>query len=206
MELLSGEPPRWAEVRQLISAVAARAPANVRSLNAATFGGELAAVMSLADGSRVRIDATGAPKALSESAWDSAVARLFAKATTPEGAPDEPAAGAASVRASWALLNEADSYHYSTRTQSAVLPVIRIVSEDPAAVRYYLDPISGRLVNKVDAGTRSFRWWHSALHTFDFSTLSRSAWFRNGLMLPLLLGAAAVCVTGTWLGVRRLTR
>jgi len=73
-------------------------------------------------------------------------------------------------------------------------------------VRYYLDPISGRLVNKVDAGIRSFRWWHSALHTFDFSELSRSAWFRNGLMLPLLLGAAAVCVTGTWLGIRRLTR
>ena len=73
-------------------------------------------------------------------------------------------------------------------------------------MRYYLDPISGRMVNKVDAGGRSFRWWHSALHTFDSSALSRSAWFRNLLMLPLLLGAAAVCITGTWLGVRRLTR
>jgi hypothetical protein len=29
---------------------------------------------------------------------------------------------------------------------------------------------------------------------------------RNLLMLPLLLGAAAVCVIGAYLGIRRITR
>lgn len=87
-----------------------------------------------------------------------------------------------------------------------MLPAIRIIGEGEHPVRYYLDPISGRLVNRIDAGTRSFRWWHRALHTFDFSAATRSGWFRNSLMLPLLLGAAAVCITGTWLGIRRLTR
>ena len=216
MELLSGDPPRWADLRGLITAVAARAPANVRSLNAATFGGELAAVASLADGSRVRLDASGAAKAISKDEWGAAMARLLAGAT-PKGAEDTAGEGAdvtsaaratepTRAGASWSLLNESDTYHYSTRTQSAVLPVIRIIGDGPQSVRYYLDPISGGLVNKVDAGSRSFRWWHSALHTFDFSAFTRSAWFRNSLMLALLLGAAGVCVTGTWLGIRRLTR
>jgi uncharacterized iron-regulated membrane protein len=189
-ELLSGEPPRWSEVRGLIESVAARAPADVRSLSVASFGGELAAVASLADGSRVRLDTTGVAKPLGKEAWDAAAAALVP----------------APARSSWSVLTAEDAYHYSTRTQSAALPVIRIMGEGTQSVRYYLDPISGRMVNKVDAGGRSFRWWHSALHTFDFSSLSRSEWFRNLLMLPLLLGAAAVCVTGTWLGVRRLTR
>jgi uncharacterized iron-regulated membrane protein len=265
MEVLAGEPPRWSEVRGLVEAIAARAPADVRSLNAATFGGELAAVASLGDGSRVRLDATGAAKPLDNRAWDAAAARLVASAEaaltegdvvespapvanatttasaaamTPDaaaaeatattndaaarpdasadvapnapfarfaGAPRSPADGTADARASWTTLNEADTYHYSTRTQSAALPVIRIITNSTQPVRYYLDPISGRLLNKVDARTRSFRWWHSALHTFDFSALTRSAWFRNSLMLALLLGAAAVCITGTWLGIRRLT-
>jgi hypothetical protein len=286
MEVLAGEPPRWSEVRGLVEAIAARAPADVRSLNAATFGGELAAVASLGDGSRVRLDATGAAKPLDNRAWDAAAARLVASAeaaltegdvlespvpvanatttasaaamtpdaaaaeataTTAEatamtaeatamtaeatattndaaarpdasadaapnapfarsaGAPRSPADGTADARASWTTLNEADTYHYSTRTQSAALPVIRIITNSTQPVRYYLDPISGRLLNKVDARTRSFRWWHSALHTFDFSALTRSVWFRNSLMLALLLGATAVCVTGTWLGIRRVT-
>ena len=76
----------------------------------------------------------------------------------------------------------------------------------PALSRYYLDPISGRLINKADEGGKAFRWWHSALHTFDFTSFTRGSWFRNGLMLPLLLGTAFVCVTGAWLGIRRLTR
>ncbi len=80
------------------------------------------------------------------------------------------------------------------------------MGEGKPEVRYYLDPISGRLLNKLDAGGRAFRWWHSALHTLDFSVLTRSAWFRNSVMLVLLLGAAGVCITGTWLGIRRLTR
>jgi uncharacterized iron-regulated membrane protein len=190
MEALRGEPPRWSDVRGLVESVAAKAPANMRSLSSASFGGELAAVASFVDGSRVRLDATGVAKPLAEADWNAAAARLLPEATGT----------------TWSVLREEDTYHYSTRTQSAVLPVIRIVSEGKPALRYYLDPMSGRMLNKVDAGGRSFRWWHSALHTFDFSALTRSAWFRNSLMLVLLLGAAAVCITGTWLGIRRLTR
>jgi uncharacterized iron-regulated membrane protein len=190
MQTVAGEPPHWSDVRGLIESVVTRAPADVRSLNSASFGGELAVVATLADGSRVRLDAAGMPKPLAEADWEALKARLLP----------------APARSSWSVLREEDTYHYSTRANTVALPIIRIVGEGTQDVRYYLDPISGRMVNKVDAGGRQFRWWHSALHTLDFSALTRSAWFRNSLMLALLLGAAGVCITGTWLGIRRLAR
>jgi len=188
--VITGEPPRWSDVRGLIESVSANAPSNMRSLNAASFGGELAAVATLADGSRVRLDRAGVAKPLTDADWNAMRSRLL---PTP-------------ARSTWSVLREEDAYHYSTRTNTAALPIVRIVGEGKPEVRYYLDPISGRLLNKLDAGGRAFRWWHSALHTLDFSVLTRSAWFRNSVMLVLLLGAAGVCITGTWLGIRRLTR
>ncbi len=38
--VITGEPPRWSDVRGLIESVSANAPSNMRSLNAASFGGE----------------------------------------------------------------------------------------------------------------------------------------------------------------------
>ena len=190
MELLSGEPPRWGEVRGLIEAVGARLPEGIRSLNDATFDGKLFAIASTDSGERLRLDAGGMSKPLATEELDAASARLQL------GSPG----------AAWSMLEAEDSYHYGSRRQPAMLPVVRIVTSGEQPVRYYLDPVSGRLVNKVDSGGRSFRWWHSALHTFDFSAVTRTDWFRNSLMLPLLLGAALVCATGTWLGIRRLTR
>ncbi len=129
---------------------------------------------------------------------DAAVARLYPgqgiDKGTEQGVPQ------------WSMLSSPDSYHYSTTHQTAILPIVRIVSGGEPGVRHYLEPLSGRLVNKVDPGGKAFRWWHSGLHTFDFSAVTRGGWFRNGLMLPLLLGAAFVCVTGTWIGIKRLTR
>jgi len=58
----------------------------------------------------------------------------------------------------------------------------------------------------ADEGARAYRWWHSGLHRLDFAAPLRSSLARNALMLPLLLGAAAVCVIGAYLGIRRLTR
>ena len=190
MELLSGEPPRWSEVRGLIGAVATRAPGGMRALNAASFGGNLFAIATMSSGERVRLDADGMPKPLGKAELDAAAKRLQLDSTHVE----------------WSQLDTEDTYHYGSPRQPAMLPVVRIVTGGAQAVRYYLDPVSGRLVNKIDSGGRSYRWWHSALHTFDFSTITRTEWFRNGLMLPLLLGAALVCATGTWLGIRRLTR
>lgn len=200
MQRLTGEPPRWSEVRESISRLAIVSPSEVVSLSSAPFNGKLYVVASARDGRRRRLDASGLEAPLTKADIDAAVARLFPAAASAA------AASASGERPEWSMLTTQDAYHYSTTHQAAMLPVVRIIATGEGGVRHYLDPVSGRLVNKVDPGGRAFRWWHSGLHTFDFSSVTRGDWFRNGLMLPLLLGAAFVCVTGTWIGIKRLTR
>jgi uncharacterized iron-regulated membrane protein len=190
MEVLAGEPPKWIEVRGAIEALAVRAPSNIVSAGSAPLGGKLYTVVSLLSGRQARFDAAGELSPLRAEEIEAAVGRLLAG--------ERPA--------SWELLREEDAYHYSTHSSPVTLPVWRVVAGGALPVRYYVDAVTGRLVNKVDSGGRSFRWWHSALHTFDFSSVTRAAWFRNSLMLTLLLGAALVTATGTWLGIRRLMR
>jgi uncharacterized iron-regulated membrane protein len=190
MQALTGGPPKWIEVRGAIEALAFRAPTNVVSAVSAPFGGKLYSVLSLPSGRKARFDAAGELSPLRDEEVEAAVGRLQI----------------GERRASWELLREEDAYHYSTHSSPVTLPVWRVVAVGAQPVRYYLDAVTGRLVNKVDSGSRSFRWWHSALHTFDFSSMTRAPWFRNTLMLTLLLGAALVTATGTWLGIRRLTR
>jgi hypothetical protein len=60
------------------------------------------------------------------------------------------------------------------------------------------------LVAKLDSGARAYRWLHQGLHRLDFT-----AWLRNrpqwdAFMLALLAGSTALCVTGAYLGLRRL--
>ena len=190
MELLVGEPPTWGQVRGMVLSLTVRAPADVVSVASAPFGGKLFAVVSSASGKRARIDSSGEPSPLADEEVSQAAARLARDGST----------------ASASILVSEDAYYYSTRSSPASLPVIRVLTGGTRPLRFYLDPVSGRLINKIDSGGKSFRWWHSALHTFDFAAITRSEWFRNGLMLPLLLGAALVSATGVWLGIRRLTR
>jgi uncharacterized iron-regulated membrane protein len=190
MEALSGAPPKWSEVRQLIAAVATAAPEGGVSLNSASFGGRLFAITSTAAGDRQRLDASGAQTPLAKVELDAAAARL-----QQNGAP-----------ISWSILEAEDAYYYGSRGQSPVFPVVLAITGGDQPARYYLDAVSGRLINKIDSGGKAFRWWHSGLHTFDFSSVTRNAWFRNSLMVSLLIGAAFVCATGTWLGIRRLIR
>jgi hypothetical protein len=102
----------------------------------------------------------------------------------------------------WEIIREPDLYHYSLLEQRAILPAVRIIS--PSANYYYLDALSGKLINEADAGSKAYRWWHSGLHRLDFSPLSRTQTFRNLVMLPLLFGAALVAGTGAFIGLRRI--
>jgi hypothetical protein len=93
----------------------------------------------------------------------------------------------------------------SVGNELAQLPAIRVESAGTPRVLYYLDPTSGELIDKADPGGRAYRWWHSGLHRLDFAPALRTSFARTALMLPLLLGAAAVCSIGAYLGIRRLT-
>jgi hypothetical protein len=65
--------------------------------------------------------------------------------------------------------------------------------------------MTGELLTAVDRSARWYRWLHSGLHRMDFTPLWRTRPLWDLWMWLSLSGAALVCLTGTWLGIRRLT-
>ena len=71
-------------------------------------------------------------------------------------------------------------------------------------VHYYLDPLTGQLLNMADENGRWYRWLHSGLHQLDFTHALRTRPLWDVLMLILLAGAASIALTGAYIGIRRL--
>jgi hypothetical protein len=202
-EHLYGEPPQWREVRSLLQTISNDdLPANAVSVSSAYLDGHAFAVATTTDNERHRYGATGKLAGLSDVEITAAAARLI----LTDSPPSNIARGTeSSVISSWFLLKSEDEYHYSHGRDHALLPVVRIASTGDEPVNYYIDPLTGKLVNLVDSSARWYRWLHYGLHRLDFESLrSRPLW--DIVMVLLLLGASLVSITGTWIGIRRLTR
>lgn len=197
-ERLYGEPPRWRDVRSLLQAIRKDdLPANTVSVSSANLDGHAFAVATTADNERHRYGATGKLTGLSDAEIAAAASRLANSVQKSETA--------LLATAPWLLLTTEDEYHYSHGRDHALLPVVRVTATGNESVNYYLDPLSGKLVNLVDSSARWYRWLHYGLHRLDFESLrSRPLW--DIVMVLLLVGASLVSVTGTWIGIRRLTR
>jgi hypothetical protein len=102
------------------------------------------------------------------------------------------------------LLRHEDDFYFSHHREIAKLPVYRLIA--PSGTRYYFDSVSGMLVAKQDSEAQAFRWLHEALHRMDFAAAIRSRPQWDVLMWLLMTGVTVVCVTGAYLGVRRLAR
>jgi len=100
-------------------------------------------------------------------------------------------------------LDQDDAYYYSHHEQLP-LPVYRIVYAD--GERFYLDGLTGEIVQAVDSNRRWYRWLHYALHRGDFAALVRGRPLWDAFMLPLMAGVSLSALTGTWLGLRRVRR
>jgi hypothetical protein len=185
---LQGEAPAWSEVREAIAQLIAAAPEGTVHLDSAPMGGAIFAIATLADGTRLRLGADGAPSALDDADYAAIAARI----------------GEGFTSVSWDMLNEEDAYYYGRAHIFPPLPVLRVMTEGENAARFYLDPVSGRLMNYADAEGRLYRWLYAGLHSLDFTSAFRARPFWDVLMIVLLLGATGVCATGTWLGIRRL--
>jgi uncharacterized iron-regulated membrane protein len=108
--------------------------------------------------------------------------------------------------AAQAEISAYDSYYYRNRRQSALdrpLPVLKIDLADAGATRLYVDPADGRILLKLDASRRAYRWLYTGLHHWDFGALSyRPAWFA--WMLTIVPVGLALAVSAFVLGWRRL--
>ncbi len=139
-------------------------------------------------GERLRLNERGEPAPL-ERAELNFLAEALGEVRTPS-APQ--------------LMTHEDGYYFSHHRELAVLPAYRLVLA--SGTRYYLDSVSGMPVAKLDAGSRAYRWLHQGLHRLDFAAGLRARPQWDLFMLLLMSGVTMLCVTGAYLGYRRLTR
>ena len=171
----------------VLQALADAGPAAV-SLQAAPLNGETYFIASSEDGARLRLNERGMPAPLG-----SAELKFLAYALDGAATPNAPQ-----------LVMHEDEYYFSHHREFAALPVYRFLAR--SGTRYYLDSVSGMLIAKLDAGSRAYRWLHEGLHRLDFAPWLRARPQWDLIMLFLMSGVSAVCITGAYLGYRRLTR
>jgi hypothetical protein len=80
-------------------------------------------------------------------------------------------------------------------------PVYRVVCGDDW---FYIDGASGALMEKLDPSRRAYRWFYSALHTFDVPALTARPALRTVLIVTLCGLGLAFSLTGVVIGWRRL--
>ncbi len=187
---LRGEPLASTDVEHFISRFdPAALDRGVVRIKGQAWNGTLAVFAFGSDGSVERLNAQLESRPLTPADWSALPDRLL---------PDTAVA-----ESGW--LEAPDAYYYEHHVPLD-FPVWHIVYDNPDRTRYYLDAASGDVVLKADSAHRSYRWLFHALHRGDFSAVARSRPVWDIFMLVLLLGVTASCVTGVWMGYKRLLR
>jgi len=105
------------------------------------------------------------------------------------------------------LITQYDAY-YLDRTSQRPLPVLFVQLNDEARSRYYIDPKTAQVVGSYRASTESWvnRWLYHGLHSINFPWLYnyRPAW--DIVVLTLMLGGTALCVTSVIIGFQLVRR
>jgi PepSY-associated TM region len=184
---LHGVPATWgADLRGGLAAFARLNLPDVVSVKISPLEGKLYFVSSTGSGERRRFNQRGAQTPLSSMDL-SYIAMTLGCAATPVDAP----------------MTQEDSYYFSHHRDVARLPVYRLIRSD--GTRYYIDAVSGELLAKMDRSAREYRWLHQALHRMDFSAALRGRPRWDVLMWLLMSGVTGLCVTGAYLGYRRVS-
>jgi hypothetical protein len=158
------------------------------SLAAAPLGGKPFLVATTATGDRHRLDEAGHTAPL----------------TSADIAQSASELGSGIRVVSVDLMTKEDAYFFGHGAHPARLPVYRVILGDEDNTRLYLDPVSAGIEEKVDRNAKGYRWLHEGLHRFDLLPAMRRRPTWDVLMIALLAGVLVVCVTGTYLGLRRL--
>jgi uncharacterized iron-regulated membrane protein len=186
--LRKGAGPSGRQIKASLHSFAAARPPELVSLTMAPFNGDIFFIATTSGGEQGRVSADAVPAPLNDADLVYAADVLSGEAHAP--IPQ-------------LIMNE-DAYNFSHHRDLVRLPVYRMVLED--GTRYYLDAVSGALVAKLDRSAQAYRWLHEGLHRMDFTAAMRGRPQWDALMLVLLSGVTLLCVTGTYLGYRRLFR
>lgn len=189
--MLRGGTLQWESINRLLPALGAMSlPVDSVRLEGKMLQGQLALYSVSRNGGRQRFDTKLLqPAPLEKKALDS-VARLL----SPEGSP-----------IATDIITTGDGYYYNHHEQVR-LPAFRVIANDGNNTRYYLDPVSGEILNKIDTEDRWYRWLHYGLHRGDFTAFLRSRPVWDIFMVLFMLGVTGISITGMCMGFRRLGR
>jgi hypothetical protein len=175
------------QVKQAVAALARRPLSqDLVSIDSAPLNGSLYLIATDATGRRTRLDDRGASSPLQAPEVEQWVRTLTGASVTPE------------------LLNHEDAYYFTHHQDIVELPVYRAVATNADRTRYYIDAVSGAIVNVVDGNSRWYRWLHEGLHRMDFTPTLRARPLWDVIMLVLMSAVTTICSTGAILGIRRL--
>ena len=98
------------------------------------------------------------------------------------------------------VMDRYDAYYLDRRHQSP-LPVVYAEMNDPVHTRYYIDPKTARIVGNYSTRNWVSRWLYHGLHSLDFPWLYNYRPLWDVVVITLMLGGTALCVTSlvlTW--------
>jgi PepSY-associated TM region len=113
--------------------------------------------------------------------------------------------GAGRSLAELRVIDEYDAY-YLDRHLTRPLPVVYARMNDRASTRYYIDPKVARVAGTYDSREWVSRWLYHALHSLDFPWLYKYRPLWDIVVITLMLGGTAVCVTSIVMTWRVLAR
>jgi hypothetical protein len=91
--------------------------------------------------------------------------------------------------------------NYAAASPMPAAPVYRSICGD---VWFHIDGASGVILERLDSSRRAYRWFYTALHTFDFPMLSARPAARSVLIVFLCSLGLVFSLTGAVIGWRRL--
>lgn len=102
-------------------------------------------------------------------------------------------------------LEEYDAY-YTDRHGEKRLPLLRVKFADAPRTWLHIDPYEARIRESYVRTSRLERWLYHGLHSLDFPLLYkyRPAW--DIVVLFLMAGGTALCITSVWIGWKRLRK
>ena len=103
------------------------------------------------------------------------------------------------------VIDQYDAY-YLDRLREKPLPVIYARMNDEATTRTYIDPKTGRIVGTYSTRNWVSRWLYHGLHSMDFPWLYNHRPLWDIVVISLMLGGTALCVTSLLLTWRVLKR
>jgi hypothetical protein len=112
---------------------------------------------------------------------------------------------AAEGRMTTKVLTQYDRY-YLDRTRRRPLPVVLAQATSGDQTRYYIDPKTARVVQTYNSSNWVNRWLYNGLHSLNFPWLYNYRPLWDIVVITLMLGGTALCVTSLVLAWRVLGR